>query len=83
MFYVLFVRKKFFHPNLRRGSPEKMFSEKFFLPPPPLTPARQHFWGKYGKKYGKIGKNMEKLEKYGKIGKNMEKYGTVVILAGM
>jgi hypothetical protein len=54
MFYLLFVRKNFFHPNLRGGYPEKF----------PL-----HLW----KKYGKIGKNMEKLPKY----------GTVVILARM
>jgi hypothetical protein len=37
---VLFVRKNFFHPNLRGGSPEKFFSFSFF---------RQHFWGKYEK----------------------------------
>jgi hypothetical protein len=61
MFYVLFVRKNFFHPNLRGGSPEKFISVKKFLPT---------FFGKIWKKYGKIGKNMEK-------------YGTVVILARM
>ena len=55
MFYVLFVRKKFFDPNLRRGCPEKFFSGKIFLPCPP-PPARQHFWGKYGEKNGKSGK---------------------------
>jgi hypothetical protein len=37
MFYALFVRKNFFHPNLRGGSPGKFFSGKI---------ARQHFWGK-------------------------------------
>jgi hypothetical protein len=58
MFNLLFVRKKIFHPNLRRGSPEKMFSGKFFLPSPP---ARQHFWGKYGKIYGKIGENWKNM----------------------
>ena len=46
MFYVLFFGKNFFHPNLRRGSPEKMFSGKIFLPPPPNNM----------EKYGKIGK---------------------------
>jgi hypothetical protein len=30
MFHVLFVRKNFFHPNLRGGSPEKIFPEKIF-----------------------------------------------------
>jgi hypothetical protein len=47
MFYVLFVRKKCFHLNLRGGSPEKFFSGKKFWPSPP--PPRQHFWGKYEK----------------------------------
>jgi hypothetical protein len=59
MFYVLFVRKNFFHPNLRRGSPEKMFSGKNFLP----SPRSPTFLGKIWKK---IWKNREK---YGKIGK--------------
>jgi hypothetical protein len=40
MFYVLFVLKNFFHPNLRGGSPDKFVSGKiFFAFPPP--PARQ------------------------------------------
>jgi hypothetical protein len=86
MFYALYVRKKFFHRNFRGDSPEKLFSGKFLLPPPPTL---ANIFGENKKKnwekYGKIGKNMEKLEiKYGKIGKNMEKlqkYGTVVILA--
>jgi hypothetical protein len=57
MFYMLFVRKKIFHPKLRDGFPEKFLSRKnFCLPPPPP----QHFWGKYGK-------NMEELEKYGTV----------------
>jgi hypothetical protein len=48
---VLFVQKNFFHLNLRGGSPEKNFSFSFF---------RQHFWGKYEKKLGK-------MEKYGTV----------------
>jgi hypothetical protein len=32
MFYVLFVGKKIFHPNLRGGSSEKFISGKTFLP---------------------------------------------------
>ena len=47
-------------------SPEKNFSS----PPPPLPPLANIFgenkkknWEKYGKKYGKIGKNMEKVAK--------------------
>jgi hypothetical protein len=60
---VLFVRKNFFHPYLRGGSPEKIISGKnFFAPPPPPPPARQHFW----ENMKKIWKNWEK---YGKIGK--------------
>ena len=52
MFYVLFVRKIFFHLNLRGGSLEKIFSFSFF---------RQHFWGKYEKKLGKIWENWENM----------------------
>jgi hypothetical protein len=43
MFYLLFVRKNIFDPNLRGGSPEK----SFLRTSPPPTP-----W----KKYEKIGK---------------------------
>jgi hypothetical protein len=36
MFYLLFVRKNFFDPNLRHGFPENNCSpEKLFAPPPP------------------------------------------------
>jgi hypothetical protein len=52
MFSVLFVRKIFFHPNLRGGSPEKIFLRKKFFAFPP---ARQHFWGKYEKNMEKYG----------------------------
>ena len=41
MFYLLFVRKNFFHPNLRGGYPEKF----------PL-----HLWKKYGKIGKNMGK---------------------------
>jgi hypothetical protein len=43
MFYLLFVRKNFFNPNLRGGSPEKNF----------LRPSPPH--GKNMKKLGKYG----------------------------
>jgi hypothetical protein len=54
---VLFVRKIFFHLNLRGDFPEKFISGKFFLPPPPLANIFgenvKKIWGKYGK-IGKI-----------------------------
>jgi hypothetical protein len=53
MFYVLFVRKKFFHPNLRGDSPEKFTSGKIL--PSPLPPPLANIFGENMKKYGKNG----------------------------
>jgi hypothetical protein len=39
MFYLLFIRKNFFDPNLRGGSPEKFVFRKNFL---------RKIWKKYG-----------------------------------
>jgi hypothetical protein len=47
---VLFVRKKFFHPNLRGDSPEKFISGKIFLPSP-LPPPLANIFGENMKKW--------------------------------
>ena len=51
MLYVLFMRKNCFHPNLRGGSLEKVFSGKNL----------------YEQNMEKLEKNMEKLEKNGTV----------------